>query len=308
MNSRFSLFLIALFISSAIVDAQTEYSPSEITKIPFLGTGTPNADPNHSGNSIAIIVNNVPYIIDCGAGLIRNAAKLTPRFGGEIEGLAVANIKRAFITHLHSDHTTGYPDLIFTPWVFGRDEPLEVYGPEGIVEMTGHITEAYREDISMRLYGLEPANNQGWRANAHEYHEGVIYTDSNVVVEAFKVEHGSWHEAYGFIFTTPDMKIAISGDTRPCANLVEKCTGVDVLIHEVYSAETFKERKEVWKTYHSQFHTSTTELAEIANQVKPGLLIMYHQLYWGATDDDLVKEVEETYKGKVLSAKDLDVY
>ncbi len=145
-------------------DRGAKYKPSEITKIVILGTGTPNPDPVRSGNSLAIVVKDTPYIIDFGPGLIRRAAAMSPRYGGKIKGLSVKNIKRAFLTHLHSDHTTGYPDLILTPWVMGRDEPLEVYGPEGIAKMTKHILAAYKEDINIRLYGIEPANNQGWRA------------------------------------------------------------------------------------------------------------------------------------------------
>ncbi|MCP5054562.1 MAG: MBL fold metallo-hydrolase, partial [bacterium] len=273
--------------------AQKKYAPSEITKIVFLGTGNPNPDPDHSGPSVAIVVNDMPYIVDFGPGLIRQAAAMSPRYGGKINGLSVKKITRAFVTHLHSDHTTGYPDLIFTPWVMGRDEPLEVYGPEGLKHMTKHILEAYKEDIRVRLYGLEPANNQGWRVNAYEIKEGVIYQDKNVKVEAFLVEHGSWPEAYGYKFTTPDRTIAISGDARPSKNLIDKCRGVDILIHEAYSTEKFKDRTPFWKKYHPQFHTSTHELADIANQVKPGLLILYHQLFWGATDEEMIKEVTD---------------
>jgi len=199
-----------------------------------VAAGTPNPDPNHSGCSVAIVVNDTPYIIDFGPGLIRKAAALSPRYGGRIRGLEVKRIKRAFLTHLHSDHTTGYPDLILTPWVMGRDEPLEVYGPEGIVEMTANILEAYREDIRYRLYGLEPANDRGWRVNAHAIKEGVVYKDANVKAEAFPVRHGSWPNAFGFRFTTPDKVIVISGDTRPCDNIVKYGKGADILIHEVY--------------------------------------------------------------------------
>lgn len=311
-NSKSFMFIVLVLLYITSLDfpglAQETYSPSDITKVVFLGTGNPNPDPQHSGNSIAIVINNTPYIVDFGPGLIRQAAALSPRYGGKIEALAVENLKKAFLTHLHSDHTTGYPDLIFTPWVMGRDEPLEVYGPEGIQEMTKHILEAYKEDIKVRLYGIEPVNNLGWRVNAHKIKEGIIYKDSNVTVEAFLVEHGSWPEAYGFKFITPDRTIAISGDTRPSKNLVEKCRGVDILIHEVYSHEKLKERTSLWLKYHPQFHTSTHELAEIAGKIKPKLLILYHQLFWGTSDEELIKEITDIYKGKVVSARDLDVY
>jgi len=309
-RDRYILFFSIWVMFAVILFARgkQEYSPSDTTRVIFLGTGTPNPDPLHSGNSLAIVVNDTPYIVDFGAGFIRKAAALSPRYGGSIEGLTISNIKHAFCTHLHSDHTLGYPDLILTPWVMGREEPLQVYGPEGIRSMTDHILKAYEEDIKMRLYGLEPANNKGWRVDVSEIKEGIVYKDKNVTVEAFLVEHGSWPEAFGYKFTTPDKTIAISGDTIPCDNLIKKCQGVDILIHEVYSAVKLQTCPLFWQKYHPRFHTSTVELAEIAKKVKPGLLILYHQLYWGCTDQQLVKEITDRYKGRVVSARDLDIF
>jgi len=188
----FIILLISLIFTN--IFAQRDISDSSTTKVVMLGTGNPNPSPFQSGCSVAIVVDDTPYIVDFGPGLIRQAAAMSPRYGGEIKGLEVKNIKHAFLTHLHSDHTTGYPDLILTPWVMGRNEPLEVYGPEGINEMTSHILKAYEDDIKYRLYGYEPANNQGWRVNSHEFsEEGVIYEDENIKVEAFPVEPGQMH-------------------------------------------------------------------------------------------------------------------
>lgn len=284
------------------------YEPSQTTRVAFLGTGTPNADPGHSGPSVAILVNGTPYIVDFGPGVVRRAAALAAEYGGPLATFDVASLSLAFLTHLHSDHTTGYPDLILTPWVLGREVPLRVYGPEGLQAMTDHILRAYTDDIKMRLYGQEPANNQGWRVVALEIGEGVIYKDDNVTVEAFAVRHGSWPQAFGFKFSTPDRTVCISGDSRPSENLTEACRGVDLLIHEVYSHTGFEGREQSWQDYHRQFHTSTLELADIATKVKPKLLILYHQLYWGTTDDDLIDEVRSKYDGEVVSARDLDVY
>lgn len=290
------------------VAPQNDFSDSDITKVVLLGTGNPNPDPDHSGCSIAIVVNDVPYIIDFGPGLIRKAAAHSPRYGGKIEGLSTKNIKRAFLTHLHSDHTTGYPDLILTPWVMGRDAPLEVYGPEGLKEMTEHILKAYQADISYRLYGLQPANNEGWRVIVNEIKEGQIYKDDNVTVEAFPVQHGSWPNAYGFRFTTPDKVIVISGDTRSTENVIKYSKGADILIHEVYYKKGYDEYDEFWQKYHAQNHTSTYELAAIAEETKPGLVILYHTLYWGGQDQDLLDEIATIYKGKVVVGADLDIY
>ncbi|MBW2367442.1 MAG: MBL fold metallo-hydrolase [Deltaproteobacteria bacterium] len=275
----------------------------------MLGTGTPNPSPFQSGCSVAIVVNDTPYIVDFGPGLIRRAAAMSPRYGGKIKGLYVRKIKRAFLTHLHSDHTTGYPDLILTPWVMGRDEPLEVYGPEGINNMTTNILKAYGDDIRYRLYSDEPANNQGWRVNSHEIMaEGKIYQDTNVKVEAFPVPHGTWPNAWGFRFTAPDKTIVLSGDSSPSKTLIEYAKDADILIHEVYYKKAYDKRNKFWKAYHAKNHTSTYELAAIANITKPKLVVLYHILYWGGTDEDLMKEVSGRYKGKVIVGKDLDIY
>src|SRR5260370_41836619 len=128
----------------AFLLASTSYSQSTIslptkTRIVFLGTGTPSPDPDRMGAAVAIVVNGTPYIVDCGAGVVRRASAAS-RAG--VQGLSATNLKIAFITHLHTDHTLGYPDLIFTPWVMARKKRLKVYAPVGIRPMTNQILEA----------------------------------------------------------------------------------------------------------------------------------------------------------------------
>ena len=309
MKSRL-LILFIISLLTANVFAQRDFSDSDTTKLVILGSGTPVPSPFQSGCSIAIIVFDTPYIIDFGPGLIRKAAAMSPNFGGNIMGLEVRNIKRAFLTHLHSDHTTGYPDLILTPWVLGRNEPLEVYGPEGINNMTENIIEAYDYDIKDRLYCSIPANDQGRRVNSHEFtEEGIIYQDKYVKVEAFPVLHipNSW----GFRFTTPDKVIVISGDTAPSEKVVEYSKGADILVHEVYTKKGFDimwandEARQLW---HKSNHTSAYELGEIAREINPKLLVLYHIIFWGASEQDLIDEISEKYKGRFIVGKDLDVF
>ena len=277
------------------------------TKVILLGTGNPNPDPKHSGPSIIILIDKQPYLVDFGAGLVRQAAALTPEYGGEIEELDIKKLSIAFLTHMHSDHTVGYPDLILTPWVMERETPLEVYGPSGIKEMTQHILKAYQDDIKYRLYGLEPANDIGWRVNAHEISEGIVYEDVNVKVEAFLVKHGTWPNAYGYRFTTSDKVIVISGDTAPCENIIGYGHKADILIHEVYYKGAFDKMDELWKIYHTDHHTSTEQLAKIANETQPGLLVLYHTLFWGASEADILEEIAREYEGQVLVGEDLQV-
>jgi ribonuclease BN (tRNA processing enzyme) len=211
------------------------------------------------------------------------------------------------VTHLHSDHTAGYPDLILTPWVLTREKPLEVYGPPGLRSMTDHILLAYEEDIRARLDGLQPSNPTGWKVNAHEIEPGTIFEDANVRVEAFRVNHGSL-QAFGYKFHARDRTIAISGDTALIDGLAETYRGTDVLIHEVYSVAGFKRYPPEWRKYHSAMHTSSYELARIASIAKPGLLILYHQLLNGATEEELLAEIREGYEGRIVSGNDLEVY
>lgn len=305
---RFVLLIVLAIVIVAAPAARGSFHQAPehaTTQIVLLGTGTPNADPDRFGPATAIVVNDTPYLIDFGPGIVRRAAAA---FRKGIKGLEARNLSRAFATHLHSDHTAGLPDLILTPWVLERAAPLEVYGPTGIAAMTKHILEAYRQDIAIRLRGGEPSNKTGYKAIAHEIKPGVIYKDANVTVKAFRVNHGSWREAYGFRFETADRTIVISGDCRPSESIVEYCNGCDVLIHEVYSTTGFATRPADWQKYHSRYHTSSRELAELAKRARPGLLILYHQLFWGTSEEDLLKEVQRNYSGKVVSGHDLDIY
>jgi len=275
------------------------------THIVLLGTGTPNADPDRMGPSLAIVVDEKPYIVDFGPGIVRRAAA-AERDG--ISALAAKNLQTAFLTHLHSDHTTGYADLIFTPWVLGREKPLEVYGPPGLTDMTRHILAAYAMDRKSRVCGFEPINPDAYGAHCHEIEPGRVYEDEHVKVEAFGVDHGEGWLALGYQFTTADRRIVISGDTAPMDSLIELWKGCDVLVHEVYSQKAYLKRSRKWQHYHAHMHTSTNQLADIANQVQPKKLVLTHLLLWGTSEAELVAEIKETYSGEVICGEDLGVY
>jgi ribonuclease BN (tRNA processing enzyme) len=275
------------------------------SKIVLLGTGTPNADPNRSGPSLAIVVNYQAYLVDFGPGVVRRAAAASQ---AGIDALEPRNLKLAFLTHLHSDHTAGYPDLILTPWVLERDQPLRVFGPPGLRHLTENILSAYQADIQERINGLEPANERGYIVESNEILQpGMIYQDSFVQVEALPARHGSWN-AYGYKFHTPDRVIVISGDTAPNIECLSAYQGCDVMIHEVYSYKGLMARPPEWQRYHRNYHTSTRELAKIASQIKPELLILYHQLFWGTSEQELLEEIREGYAGEIVSGKDLGLY
>ncbi|MFI5246569.1 MAG: MBL fold metallo-hydrolase, partial [Gemmatimonadales bacterium] len=180
------------------------------TQIVMLGTGTPIPDPDRTGPSVAVIVDSVPYIFDAGTGIVRRAAA-AQRAG--VAGLRMPALQRVFLTHLHSDHTLGLADLLFTPWIQGRTVPLEVYGPPGTQRLVNGIIDGNDEDIRERLASSGGPAANGWKANVHEIGEGMVYKDARVTIRAFAVQHSEWKFAYGYRIETPDRTIVISGDT-----------------------------------------------------------------------------------------------
>jgi len=288
-------------------DAGSPRDLSSGTHVILLGTGTPNPDPAASGPATAVIVDGWAYIVDAGPGVVRRAASAAARY--EIPGLTAARLGHVFLTHLHSDHTLGLPDLIHTPWVAERAVPLALFGPDGTVAMAEHLTAAWEADIQNRLSGRQPATVDGWRVDAIDIEPGLIFEDSRVRVTAFAVPHTGWPEAYGYRFETRDRTVVISGDTAPTEAIVEFCNGCDVLVHEVYSATTFRGHPDEWQRYHAQAHTSTVELAALAARARPGILVLHHQLAWGATPDEMVAEIREAgYDGPLAYGRDLDAF
>lgn len=307
-TSMKAIISIIIAATIAVSTASAEATKTEGTQVVILGSGTPIPEPDRSGPAVAIVVNDSAYLVDFGPGIVRQAAAMTRHYGGGFAALEMKNLKVAFLSHLHSDHSAGLPDLILTPWVIGRDVPLELYGPDGIDEMAEHVLKAYEADIRYRIDGLEPANETGWQVNTHTLEDGVVYEDDNVKVEAFRIRHGSWDNAFGFRFTTADRVIVISGDAAPDAQLEKYAKGADVLVHEVYSVSGFATRDEFWQKYHSEHHTSAHELGEIASRAQPGLLVLYHVLFWGSSEETVLEEVRETYSGEVVLGHDLDVF
>ncbi|MBN9660351.1 MAG: MBL fold metallo-hydrolase [Acidobacteria bacterium] len=299
--------LLVLF--AGFLGAGTSAGAAEPAKVVLLGTGTPIPDPSSSGPCVAVVVNGHSYLFDAGPGVVRRAQAASGKFG--IEALDATNLTHVFFTHLHSDHTLGYPDLLLTPWVVGRRQPLQVFGPKGIAAMTSHLMEAYGADIQVRTEGFEGLNKRTLEPVVHEIEgAGPVYKDENISVRALAVPHGSWPQAFGYAIEAGGRSIVISGDTALSESIAEACRQCDVLVHEVYSADRFDlvfgQRR---GRYHANFHTSTKQLAELAAKSKPKLLVLYHQLYFGPQQEvDLVKEIRRTYHGIVVNGQDLTVY
>jgi ribonuclease Z len=290
---------------------QPASAPQSASKVVLLGTGTPAATPDRSGPATAIVVNDIAYLVDFGPGVVRraNAAAI----GRGITALQPTRLQIAFVTHLHSDHTVGYADLIFSPWTLGRRVPLEVYGPNGLKQMTSHLIDAYRADIETRTNaeGNQRTFPDGYKVNAHEITEGVVHKDKNVTVTAFATKHAM--ESYGYRFDTPDRSIVISGDTNPTEATIDACRGCDILIHEVHTSAWLAARPEAggappgtFRRFSEKFHTTTEQLGELARRAKPRLLILYH--YNSLSPEELQSDMMRHYAGQFVIGRDLDVY
>jgi len=311
--TQLTSMVIALAATSVLAQ-QTTAPGSQRTQVVLLGTGTPPADPDRSGAATAVIVNGTAYLIDFGAGVVRRAKSAVVDRG--IAALDPVKLRVVFVTHLHSDHTVGYPDLILTPWVLGRRVPLEVYGPRGIKTMTDHVLAAYAEDFAARTRDRQlftvGAFPEGHAVNAHEIQPGVVYKDANVSVTAFATKHAM--ESFGYRFDAPDRSIVISGDTNPTQATIDACNGCDVLIHEVLTHDWLTRRPD-FRAYAARHHTTTSQLVELANKARPKLLVLYHASISlrPAVDSErsspavLLAEMAG-YKGLVVVGRDLDVY
>lgn len=297
MNMKYK-FLLSLFISQSIFAS---------TQLVILGSGTPNPNPERGGSAYAVIVDNTPYLVDFGPGAIRSFAALMPAWGGGMKEMDVTKIEHAFLTHIHSDHTTGLSDLLLTPWIMGRENKLNLYGPKGLEKMAGSLLDAYADDIDYRVNGTQPSNGTGYQFNFTELADGVVFQDRNLKVEAFKVNHGDFEDAYGFRFTSKDKVIVFSGDTGPSKSLERYAKDADILVHEVYSNAGFLKKTKDWQIYHRGHHTSTYEVGEIASRAKPKLLVLSHILFWGADERDILEETRTTFSGNIKIAEDLMV-
>lgn len=289
---------LSLLLAAMPVAAQT-------TSVVLLGTGVPRPDPLASGPATAVVVGSRTFLFDAGSGVERQLAAAN---------LPIDGVTALFVTHLHSDHTLGLPDLILTSWVMRRTRPMHVYGPKGLAPMVDHILAAWSEDIALRTNGLEHETANGYAVKVHQVAAGVVYDSAGVKITAIPVPHGEWNEAYAYRIDAPGKTIVISGDTRPSPALAAAARGVDVLIHEVYPASKLAPEDrpggEDWPEYMRQYHTSDEELGRIAATTRPRLLILYHVAKrLGATDAEMIDAVRRGgFTGRVVVGKDLERY
>ncbi len=303
MSRIFTLVMsLALFTAWAVPEAVGQ------DRVFTLGTGTPVPDPDRAGSSIAVVTGGEAYVFDAGGGSVQRAIEASNRY--DIPELIPQRIRYLFITHMHSDHIHDLAELASARW-WSRDHRLHVFGPRGMADYVGHMNAMSDVEADIRVPGTPPElinDRYGYRAIVTEIEDGVIFENEHISVEAFTVDHGDIRPSFGYRVETADRTIVISGDTAFSEKLIEKARGADLLFHEVVSGDRLSEMSEFWQHYHGTSHTTTHELAEVAERTQPGTLVLYHVLFIGATADEIVAEITRDYDGNVILANDLDEF
>lgn len=267
-------------------------------KVTLLGTGSPPPRMDRFGPSILVQAGKENLLFDCGRGAAQRIQQLKIPFT-ETDAL--------FLTHLHSDHTVGIPDLWLTGWVQGRSVPLRVWGPAGTQEMMTHLSEAYQFDIHIRRDVDERLPGQGVAVMAKDVEEGVVYQSGGVKVTAFTVDHGPVKPALGYRVDFAGHSVVLSGDTRFSENLIRFAQGADVLVHEVMDPAAFASKNPSFPPERvkrvAEHHTSPEQAGTVFTRAKPKLAVYSHIVPPDATD--LISLTRKTYSGPLEVGEDL---
>lgn len=270
-------------------------------KVTLLGTGAPAPVMNRFGPSILVEAGDQKFLFDVGRGSLQRLEQIKVKY---------KDIQGVFLTHLHSDHLVGFPDLWLTGWHFGnRGTPLKVWGPRGTEKMVSHLEQAFDFDIKIRLYDDRPLP-EGIIIEAIDIVEGVVYEKNGVKVTAFEVDHAPIKPAFGYRIDYAGRSVVLSGDTRSSENLIKYAKGADLLIHEVVASELFKRLRnndERSKTVIAH-HTTPEQAGEIFSRIKPKLAVYSHIVPPFATEQDLIPQTRKTYSGPLELGEDLMVF
>jgi ribonuclease Z len=250
------------------------------------------------GASILVEAGNEKLVFDCGRGAAQRIQQLNLPFR-EIDAL--------FLTHLHSDHVVGIPDLWLTGWVQGRSVPLRVWGPTGTKAMMTHLEEAYQFDIHIRRDVDERLPAEGVAVVTKDVEEGVVYENEGIKVTAFAVDHGPVKPALGYRVDFAGHSVVLSGDTRFSENLIHFAEGADVVIHEVMDTAAFGLKNPSYTPERvkrvSEHHTTPEQAGTAFARIKPKLAVYSHIVPPDTTD--LIPLTRKTYSGPLEVGEDM---
>jgi ribonuclease Z len=296
-------FLLA-FTWSSPTQTDAAEPPQNRIEVVLLGTGYPRPYPDSAGPSTAVVINGRYFIVDAGRAVVLRLSALQQ---------PMPPITAVFLTHLHSDHTSGLPDLFNTSWVMGRKQPLQLYGPRGTQELVDGLLKFFAQDIHIRRDLVERLEPRGAEIDVHIIGEGTAYKDDNVTITAFAVDHRPVEPAFGYKFEAGGKIVVISGDTAPSDNLVKFARGADILVHEVYMPGYFAklggaemsrgDSAEVTQRL-SRYHTDAEQVGKVAAAAGVKKLILTHLI--PPEDGEKMRELaSHNFSGDILVGKDL---
>lgn len=273
-------------------------------KVTLLGTGNPIPEIDRFGASTLVEVGGEKLLFDAGRGSIMRLSQL---------GIVPAEIDKLFITHLHHDHTVGFPDILISgsvpiPGMGGRENEFEVWGPVGTQNMVEGLYQAYATDIKNRQ-SVAKSSSSGLTTNVHEIEEGVVYDKNGIEVIAFEVDHGSLEPAYGYRINYKGNSVVISGDTTYSENLIKHANGTDLIIHEVIASHSNPEDELLSASIENitAYHSTPEQAAEVFKQINPELAVYNHIISLGLTENEEnhIERTKEVYDGEVILGEDL---
>ncbi len=298
----FMIAAIALPTQHALAQQDNAGQVDEAIVVTLLGTGTPIPTPDQFGPAVLVQAGGMSLLFDCGRGCTTRLAQIDRDLVSEIDHL--------FITHLHSDHLVGIPDLYLNGWTQGRDAPLMNWGPPGTLSMFSHLREAFGEDIRLRIEKGVPPTTDGIAMSTTEIAgDQVVLDEDGLQVIAFLVDHGPIEPAFGYRINYGEYSVVISGDTRPSENLVRQSQGADVVLHEVLSPQQVAYIRSTFNEEQSEtvigIHTTAEQAGEVFAQIRPRLAVYYHTRNTVADVAALYQDTARTYDGSVVVAEDL---
>jgi len=266
----------------------------------LLGTGSPPPNPKRRGPATLLSLDDERFLVDAGSGV---GVQLVQA------GVRPYDWPRIFITHHHSDHTIDLGHLVITRWIVGQNAPLEVWGPAGTRAQIDRLLDYLARDIEVRRAHMRDREPPAVRVT--EIEEGTVMEAGGVRVSAFLVEHDPVKPAYGFRFEGGGRSVVVSGDTRPCENLVRWAHGVDCLVHECCEmAKTSWAPGCGWATIEDKirdlaaYHTQPDQIGLVAKEAHAKALVMTH-LMPGSDPEALRAAARKHYAGPVAVGEDL---